>query len=132
MVTETKVKTKKAEAKPATKKASAKPVAESTAPVKEKVAKETKVAPKETKVAPKEAKLHKAAEAEKPTKPKANVKGGTIKVKQIASGAGKGRIQIATLKGLGLNKVNKEVEVIDTPSIRGMIKKVNHLIKVIS
>ncbi|AIF81715.1 50S ribosomal protein L30 [endosymbiont of Acanthamoeba sp. UWC8] len=55
----------------------------------------------------------------------------TVKVKQIASGAGRLKKQIATLKGLGLNKINREVELEDTVAVRGMINKVKHLIKVI-
>lgn len=55
----------------------------------------------------------------------------TIRVKQIASGAGRLKKQIATLKGLGLNKVNREKELEDTLAIRGMINKVKHLVIVI-
>ncbi len=55
----------------------------------------------------------------------------TIKVKQIASGCGHLKSQIATLKGLGLGKLNKEKVLLDTPEIRGMINKVSHLVKII-
>jgi large subunit ribosomal protein L30 len=55
----------------------------------------------------------------------------TIKVKQIASGCGHLKSQIATLKGLGLGKVNREKVLLDTPEIRGMINKVSHLVKII-
>ena len=55
-----------------------------------------------------------------------------IKVKQIASSLRRQPYQRKNLIGLGLNKVNKVVELEDTPSIRGMINKVNHLVKVIS
>ena len=54
----------------------------------------------------------------------------TIKVTQIASPIGRPEIQRKTLIGLGLNKMNKTVELEDTPSIRGMIKKVSHLLLV--
>lgn len=54
----------------------------------------------------------------------------TIKVTQIASPIGRPEIQRKTLIGLGLNKMNKTVELEDTPSIRGMIKKVSHLLRV--
>lgn len=54
----------------------------------------------------------------------------TIKVTQIVSPIGKPKDQRATLIGLGLNKMNRTVEVEDTPSIRGMISKVSHLVKV--
>ncbi len=54
----------------------------------------------------------------------------TIKVTQIASPIGRPEIQRQTLIGLGLNKMNKVSVLEDTPSIRGMIKKVAHLVKV--
>ena len=54
----------------------------------------------------------------------------TVKVTQIKSSIGHGKEQIATLKGLGLNKIGRTSELEDTPSVRGMIKKVAHLIKV--
>ena len=53
----------------------------------------------------------------------------TIKVTQIASPIGKPDTQRATLIGLGLNKINRTRVLEDTPSIRGMIKKVSHLVK---
>ncbi len=54
----------------------------------------------------------------------------TIKVTQIGSPIGRPKAQGATLKGLGLNKMGKTVELEDTPSIRGMINKIPHLVKV--
>jgi len=54
----------------------------------------------------------------------------TIKVEQIVSSIGKPKDQKATLIGLGLNKLHRVSELEDTPSVRGMIKKVQHLIKV--
>ena len=54
----------------------------------------------------------------------------TVKVTQIASSIGRPEIQRKTLIGLGLNKMNKTVELEDTPSIRGMIKKVSHLLRI--
>lgn len=54
----------------------------------------------------------------------------TIKVTQIASPIGRPEVQRKTLIGLGLNKMNKTAELEDTPSIRGMIRKVAHLVKV--
>ncbi len=58
-------------------------------------------------------------------------KGPTITVKQITSGAGRLKSQIQTLIGLGLNKINKESTLEDTPSIRGMIRKVAHLLQIV-
>jgi large subunit ribosomal protein L30 len=54
----------------------------------------------------------------------------TVRVRQIASGNGQKPGQQATLIGLGLNKVGKVRELEDTPSVRGMIRKVHHLVKV--
>lgn len=51
-----------------------------------------------------------------------------LKVTQVRSGAGRQKNQIATLKGLGLHKVGKSRILEDTPSIRGMIHKVIHLV----
>ncbi len=54
----------------------------------------------------------------------------TIKVTQIKSTIGHPDAQKATLLGLGLTKVGKTSTLEDTPAIRGMIKKVSHLVKV--
>ena len=54
----------------------------------------------------------------------------TVKVTQVKSPIGRPADQRATLVGLGLNKMHRTVELIDTPSVRGMIRKVAHLIKV--
>lgn len=54
----------------------------------------------------------------------------TIKVTQIGSPIGRPDVQRATLIGLGLNKMYKTRELEDTPAIRGMIKKVEHLVRV--
>ena len=54
----------------------------------------------------------------------------TIKVTQIGSPIGRPDVQRATLIGLGLNKMYKTRELEDTPAIRGMVKKVEHLVRV--
>lgn len=54
-----------------------------------------------------------------------------IKVKQVASPIGRPAKQKAVLIGLGLNKMNKVVELEDTPAIRGMINKIPHLVKIV-
>lgn len=54
----------------------------------------------------------------------------TIKVTQIRSAVNRPADQEGTLKGLGLNKMHKVSVLEDTPSVRGMIKKVAHLVKV--
>tara|TARA_Y100000590_G_scaffold342688_1_gene391373 strand:- start:5955 stop:6143 length:189 start_codon:yes stop_codon:yes gene_type:complete len=55
----------------------------------------------------------------------------TIKIKQIASPIGRRYDQRQTLIGLGLNKIGRVKELEDTPSVNGMIRKVQHLVKVI-
>jgi large subunit ribosomal protein L30 len=55
----------------------------------------------------------------------------TIKVKQIKSGIGSPVDQKRTLRALGLRKISQVVEVEDTPSIKGMIQKVHHLVQVV-
>lgn len=52
-----------------------------------------------------------------------------IRVTQIASGAGRFKNQQATLIGLGLGKLRRSKVLIDTPSVRGMIATVHHLVK---
>ncbi len=54
----------------------------------------------------------------------------TIKVTQVGSPIRRTKDQRATLIGLGLNKMHKTVELEDTPSVRGMITKVQHMVKV--
>ena len=55
----------------------------------------------------------------------------TIKVKQVRSRIHAPRTQKATLDTLGLKKLKQVVEVEDTPSTRGLIKAVHHLVMVI-
>ncbi len=55
----------------------------------------------------------------------------TVTVKQVKSAARRPKDQEATLIGLGLNKMNRVRTLEDTPSVRGMIAKVAHLIEVI-
>ena len=55
----------------------------------------------------------------------------TIKIKQIKSKIGAPKDQKSTLQALGLHKISHVVEVEDTPSARGMIRKVHHLVTVV-
>ncbi|MBQ6681719.1 MAG: 50S ribosomal protein L30 [Prevotella sp.] len=55
----------------------------------------------------------------------------TIKIKQIRSKIGYPIDQKRTLQALGLHKISQVVEVEDTPTIRGMIRKVHHLVTVV-
>ncbi|ALO33692.1 MAG: 50S ribosomal protein L30 [Colwellia sp.] len=54
----------------------------------------------------------------------------TVKVTQIKSSIGRLPKHRATLKGLGLRRINHTVELEDTPSVRGMINKVYYMVKV--
>ena len=54
----------------------------------------------------------------------------TIKIEQVGSPIRRHESQRATLVGLGLNKIRATRVLEDTPSVRGMIRKVAHLIKV--
>ena len=56
--------------------------------------------------------------------------GRKVRVTQIASGNGQKPGQQDTLIGLGLNKLRRTRELEDTPAVRGMIRKVHHLVKV--
>ncbi len=55
----------------------------------------------------------------------------TITVEQIASANRRPEIQTQTLIGLGLNKLHRRRVLEDTPAVRGMIRKVPHLVRVI-
>lgn len=54
----------------------------------------------------------------------------SIRVTQVGSTAGRLPLHKACIKGLGLRRIGHVVEVEDTPSVRGMINKVNYLVKV--
>ncbi|MBR4968097.1 MAG: 50S ribosomal protein L30 [Bacteroidaceae bacterium] len=55
----------------------------------------------------------------------------TIKIKQVKSRIGAPKTQKLTLDALGLKKMNKVVERPDNASIRGMVKKVQHLVAIV-
>ncbi|MCH7937649.1 MAG: 50S ribosomal protein L30 [Limibaculum sp.] len=55
----------------------------------------------------------------------------TIVVKQIGSPIRRTADQRATLIGLGLNKMHKTRELEDTPSVRGMVNKIPHLVVIV-
>lgn len=54
----------------------------------------------------------------------------TIKIMQVGSPIRRTGDQRATLIGLGLNKMHRVSELEDTPSVRGMIRKVQHMVEV--
>lgn len=55
----------------------------------------------------------------------------TIKVKQIGSVIGCTDVQRACVRGLGLRRMHQVVERADTPEVRGMVKKVPHLVAIV-
>lgn len=56
---------------------------------------------------------------------------GTITVEQIGSPIRRPQVQRQTLIGLGLNKMHRRRTLEDTPEVRGMIRKVSHLVRVV-
>jgi len=55
---------------------------------------------------------------------------GKIKVTLLKSTAGCDADHRATVRGLGLRRIRQTVELVDTPSVRGMIEKVSYLVRV--
>ena len=55
----------------------------------------------------------------------------TVTVEQIGSPLRRPKDQRQTLVGLGLNKMNRRRTLEDTPAVRGMIRKVSHLVRVV-
>ena len=53
-----------------------------------------------------------------------------LKVTLIRSGINRPQPQKLTIKGLGLTRMNKSVLLNDTPAVRGMIRKVSHMVRV--
>ena len=54
---------------------------------------------------------------------------GSVKVTLVRSMIGRPESHRRVLRGMGLNRLNKTVELKDTPEIRGMINKVSHLVR---
>lgn len=55
----------------------------------------------------------------------------TVKIQLVRSVISTNKSQRATVRGLGLRKLNSVCELKDTPAVRGMIFKVKHLVKVL-
>jgi large subunit ribosomal protein L30 len=53
-----------------------------------------------------------------------------VKVTQVRSPAGRFAYQRATLRGLGLDRINRSRVLEDTPAVRGMIERVRHLVRI--
>ena len=56
--------------------------------------------------------------------------GGTLRVTWVHSAIGRDKRQRITVRGLGLHRLHQTVELRDTPAIRGMIRKVSHLVRI--
>lgn len=114
-----------AEEKDTKKKAPAKKAASTAAKKPASAKKKAESAPAKAKTPAKKAPAKKAAApaAKKPS-------GKTVTVTQTGSAIGRKSYQRATLIGLGLNKMHKTRTLEDTPSVRGMIEKVKHLVRV--
>jgi large subunit ribosomal protein L30 len=56
--------------------------------------------------------------------------GRRIRITQVKSAIGYDRRQRATLRGLGIRRMNQTVELEDTPAVRGMVRSIPHLLKV--
>ncbi len=59
-----------------------------------------------------------------------NEANGRLRVTQVRSAGKRTKDQQATLIGLGLRRLNRGRDLEDTPSVRGMVNKVKHLLKV--
>ncbi len=55
----------------------------------------------------------------------------TVTVRQTGSHIRRPKEQLATLKGLGLGRIGKQRELEDTPAVRGMIRKVAHMVEIV-
>ena len=95
-----------------------KPAVKSANPVAEKNVGEASAAPVNIK-----------AGSKKAPAPKKTERTSGLRVTQIASAAGRGKAQAATLQGLGLGKIRRSKILADTPEIRGMCASLNHLVK---
>ena len=54
---------------------------------------------------------------------------GTLKITLVKSMIGRPEKHRKVLRGMGLTKLNRTVELEDTPAVRGMVQKVSHLVK---
>lgn len=106
-----------AEEKKETKKTAAKKTAKKTTKASSTKKAETK---------PKKASTAKSTKTTAKKKPA----GKTLRVTQVRSAIGRVQGQHQTLIGLGLGKIRRTKELEDTPSVRGMINKVKHLVRV--
>jgi large subunit ribosomal protein L30 len=57
--------------------------------------------------------------------------GKTVTVEQYRAACRRPEIQTETLKGLGLNKINRRRTLPDTPEVRGMVHRIRHLVRIV-
>ncbi len=62
---------------------------------------------------------------------KSKKKSATLKIKMIGSMIGSNDKQRATVRGLGLRRMHQVVERLDTPEVRGMVKKIPQLVAIV-
>ena len=62
---------------------------------------------------------------------KSKKKSTTLKIKMIGSTIGSNDKQRATVRGLGLRRMHQVVERSDTPKVRGMVKKIPHIVAIV-
>ena len=65
------------------------------------------------------------------TAARAKKSGATLRVRQVRSGIGFDKTQKATLKAMGLGKLGRVRELPDNKEVRGMIRKIPHLIQLV-
>jgi large subunit ribosomal protein L30 len=53
-----------------------------------------------------------------------------VKITQVRSGVGQSHRHVGTLRALGLGKIGRSVEHDDSPQLRGMLRHVNHLVRI--
>lgn len=58
-------------------------------------------------------------------------KKGTVTIEQIGSPLRRPNVQRQTLIGLGLNKMHRRSTLEDTPAVRGMIRSVSHMVRIV-
>lgn len=73
----------------------------------------------------------KASAAKKSSAPKARPSGPTIFVKRTGSPIRRDARQREYLKGLGLSKMNQVRELVDTPEVRGLVRKAQHMVQIV-
>ena len=62
---------------------------------------------------------------------KGSESGGTVRIRYVRSAIGFNKKQKATVRGLGLTRLNQVVERPDTPQIRGMVLQIPHLVAIV-